>query len=32
MDHIAFAVWDLSRVTALWGDVMEGQYRQGDAD
>src|SRR6266567_9285111 len=32
MDHIAFAVWDLSRATALWGDVMEGQYRQGDAD
>ena len=32
MDHIAFAVWDLSRAAAFWGDVMQGQYRQGDAD
>jgi methylmalonyl-CoA/ethylmalonyl-CoA epimerase len=32
MDHIAFAVWDLSNAAALWGDVMRGEYRQGDAD
>ena len=32
MDHIAFAVWDLSKATAFWNEVMEGQYRQGDAD
>ena len=32
MDHVAFAVWDLSKATAMWGDVMEGQYRQGDPD
>ncbi len=32
MDHIAFAGWDLSKATTFWSDVMEGQYRQGDAD
>jgi len=32
MDHLAFAVWDMSKAAAFWGDVMEGQYRQGDAD
>jgi methylmalonyl-CoA/ethylmalonyl-CoA epimerase len=32
MDHIAFAVWDLSKAAAFWNDVMQGQYRQGHAD
>ena len=32
MDHVAFAVWDLSKAAAFWGDLLEGQYRQGDPD
>ena len=32
MDHVAFAVWDLSKAASFWGGVMEGQYRQGYAD
>jgi len=32
LDHIAFAVWDLSKAANFWGDLMQGEYRQGDAD
>ena len=32
LDHVAIAVWDLSKAAAFWGDVLQGQYRQGDPD
>jgi methylmalonyl-CoA/ethylmalonyl-CoA epimerase len=32
LDHVAIAVWELSKAAAFWGDVLQGQYRQGDAD
>lgn len=32
LDHVAIAVWDISKAAGFWGDVLEGQYRQGDPD
>lgn len=32
LDHVAIAVWDLSKAAAFWGDVLGGGYRQGDPD
>lgn len=32
LDHVAIAVWDLSKAAGFWADVLQGQYRQGDAD
>ena len=32
LDHVAFAVWDLSKAATFWTQVMGGEYRQGHAD
>jgi methylmalonyl-CoA/ethylmalonyl-CoA epimerase len=32
LDHIGIAVWDLSTGSRFWGDLLGGQYRQGNTD
>jgi len=32
LDHVAFAVWDLSKAASFWTDVMQAEYRQGYDD
>ena len=32
LDHVAFAVWDPARAAGFWGDLLGGEYRQGNPD
>ena len=32
LDHVPFAVWDMRAAASLWGEALEGGYRQGGTE